>query len=156
MSRLKEILFSEYDGFADKRYKNLDKHSKFIVDDRTQSDCGADGGLLSYFCMIFADVVSENKVKVSLIDNVPLGSDVERWIKTHSAELRSSGYGADMLSFTVDEGNEAILMELSEAIDAIVARGAPRYEVPSYKYVCPRTANSLRRLAKTLCDAWST
>lgn len=34
--------------------KTLKKSSRFIIDDRSPGDIGADGELLSYFCSIFA------------------------------------------------------------------------------------------------------
>ena len=33
---LKQIFFDEYEGFADKRFKNIDSSSLFIIDDRTR------------------------------------------------------------------------------------------------------------------------
>lgn len=73
MRALKRILLDAYDGFADKRIKNLDKSSTFIVDDCNDSDIGANRKLLSYFCMIFADVKSNEKITVRLSGNVPVG-----------------------------------------------------------------------------------
>jgi hypothetical protein len=152
MDMLKSILFSEYNGFADKRIKNLAKGSRFIIDDRSTGDFGADRGLLSYFCSIFADVISQTEVKVNLYGNVPFSSEVEHWVKKYNADYNKGV--KSFLSCPVHKGREAILLELANAIASIVAPGAPKYDVPSYKYVCPRTANSLKRFVNVLLKAW--
>jgi hypothetical protein len=54
----------------------------------------------------------------------------------------------------VEQGQEGKLLELAEAFAAIVAPGKA-YGISAYKYVCPRTANSLRRLAQTSTRAWT-
>jgi hypothetical protein len=154
MSKLKRTLFDEYNGFADKRIKNLDRGNRFIVDDRVESDVGADRKLLSYFCMIFAEVLSETEVRVLLHGNVPVGERVRKWISAHGGDMQDTGL-RESLTFTVTKDRLGILGELAEAVESIVAPGAPRYEVKSYKYVCPRTAHSLRRLKQTLDRAWT-
>jgi hypothetical protein len=157
MSQLKQIFYDAYDGFADKRIKRLDRYNRFIVDDRSNSDVGANSQLLSYFCMIFADVLSESKIEVAMHGNVPSGSNVRKWISSHECEMQSDELHLnDSLSFVVDEGQQNILTELADAIESIVRYGAPRYDVPSYKYVCPRTAASLRNLKSILETAWVT
>lgn len=42
---LKQVLFDAYGGFADKRFKNLDKGRLFIIDDRGPGDEDAAGKL---------------------------------------------------------------------------------------------------------------
>jgi hypothetical protein len=149
---LKEVLFKEYRGFSDRRIKRLEKGRRFTVDDRSAEDCGADG-LLSYFCAIFADVVSSTELKVTLHGNVPDSPSVQAWVQQHGARVQQGTWGRS-LDVTIAHGQQASLRSLAEAIRSIVARGAPRYSVPSYKYVCPRTARSLERLADTLDRAW--
>jgi hypothetical protein len=154
---VKETLFAEYGGFADKRIKNIDKGKRFVADDRHYSDFGADKDLLSYFCAIFVDVVSDNEVQVTLTRNVPVGPAVTAWIAQNEATYNiGTSYLTTSLKFTVRIGEQAILSELANSIRAIVAPGAPRYAVSSYKYVCPRTASSLDRLREALDRAWGT
>ena len=152
MDSLKHVLFEEYRGFADKRIKNFEKGSIFIVDDREQRDEGAGGNSLSYFCMVFAEVLSPTHLKVTLHGNVPKGVAVETWIKEHESSLLENENKT--LEFEVVKGQQANLRALARAIRSIVAPGARRYSVPSYKYVCPRTVGSLDRLANTLDRAW--
>jgi hypothetical protein len=74
---------------------------------------------------------------------------------TPRRSLALSSKGSARLQFQVTRGSQLLLSELAQAIRAIVAAGAPRYSVPSYKYVCPRTAASLERLKAALDRAWS-
>jgi hypothetical protein len=154
MRGLKQALLDEYGAFADKRIKRIDRGHIFAVDDRGPGDIGADGNLFSYFCLVFADVISDVAVDVSLDRNLPIGSEVTEWIKRHNGTF-SESHGNAHLQFRVIRGSQHILSELAQAIRAIVAPGAPRYAVNNYKYVCPRTAASLERLKAALDRAWS-
>jgi hypothetical protein len=145
---LKRKLFDSYGGFSDKRIKNLEKGEHFIIDDRSDRDFGADRALYSYFCSMIAVVLENDKVKVVLSGNVPVSQEVYEWGVKYRADI-----GMRRLSFIIDLGNESILDELADRINAIVAPGR-QYDTPNYKYVCPRTANSLRRLTKVLTEYW--
>ena len=151
MHKLKRMLLAEYGGFADKRIKKVETGRIFIVDDRSEHDQGRDG-LPSWFCMMFADVISDNQIKLSLNGNVPRGTEVVKWLKREKLKIATGMQ--KHLQITVTPENYELLEELAEAIESIVAPGAPRYEAPSYKYVCPRTAESLRRLNGVLGKAW--
>lgn len=151
MSALKQRLFTEYGGFADGRIKDLKKSSIFIVDDRAPRDIGADGRLLGYFCSMFVDVRSEDKVTLRFTGNIPVSKRISTWVE----KAGNTSKWKEELLFTITRENMDLLDELAEAMEAIVAPDAPRYEEPSYKYVCPRTAESLRRLARTLGKEWN-
>jgi hypothetical protein len=155
MFNLKKVLYEAYDGFADKRIKKLEKGFKFIVDDRDQSDFGADKQLFPYFCMIFADVSAPDQVKVSLLGNVPDGRSVQDWLARHpSATVHASPIGQKHFEIVVTPPTLATLLDLAQALRAITAPGR-RYSVITYKYVCPRTARSLERLVAVLRRTWS-
>lgn len=149
---LKKALYEEYEGFSDKRIKRLERGSLFIVDDRSHADQGADGKLFLWFCLLFTEVVSETAVKVILRGGVPSGATVKAWIEENKSALKVTSGG--QLSFTIKPGQEGKLVELADAVAAIVAPGRG-YGSKAYKYVCPRTAESLKRLAQTLKRAWS-
>jgi hypothetical protein len=153
MRALKKILFQAYGGFSDKRIKNLDKGDRFIADDRNDSDIGADGNLRSYFCMIFVEVRSNESVTLGLSGNIPNGKNVKHWFTLNKSKVETS-INKSNLSININKGEQGFLNELAIAIDSIVAPGAPRYNVKSYKFVCPRTARSLCRLKKILDEAW--
>ena len=152
MSRLKRALFDFYGGFADKRIKNLDKGTTFIVDARSTSDLGGDRKPFATFCMVFADVVSETEVRVNLSGNIPVGAQVEAWLKEQGLTIKK--ILAPQLSIKVSQGNQGILDSLADAMMSIVVRGAPRYDVPSYKYACPQTAGALKQLKQVLDSVW--
>jgi hypothetical protein len=146
---LKQILFDSYDGFADKRIKNLDKGHLFIINDRTTRDEDAQGKLFLWFCQILAEVVDNNTVKITMGGDVPSGPLVEKWFADNGANKGNSG-----LEFTVQRGEESRLAELAYAFRAIVRPGA-RYTTKSYKHVCPRAAGSLEKLQRVLAEAWA-
>jgi hypothetical protein len=148
---LKSVLFDEYGGFADRRIRNFQKGHIFIVDDRASRDIGANRELYSYFCPIYADVITDDMVEVRLSGNVPGGPSVTNWIARHNPSSRSP-----FLEFRVARGKQKMLGDLASGMRAIVRRGAPRYDVASYKHVCPRTAASLDRLERVLDRAWKT
>ena len=149
---LKAHLFDAYGGFSDKRIKNLDKSCYFIADDRdTPRSHAADGSLFLWFCTIVVEVIDQQTVRIVLGGAPPMSDSVHEWVSEH-AEL-SSGHGQEKhITITLGLGDEARLRELADRMRAIVRLGA-RYPVPAYKFVCPRTADSLCRLADVLADA---
>ncbi|CAH8182200.1 hypothetical protein [Vibrio aestuarianus] len=151
-NELKKAFFEEYDGFSDKRIRDLSKGSIFIVDDRTTGDVGANKKLLSNFCSIFATVKSATEVEVRLSGNVPTGTSVEEWLSKNGHHLETQN--TTRLTFSVTPNNFNKIQYLASSIREIVRRGAPRYDEPSYKYICPRTADSLERLDSLLCKCW--
>ena len=152
MTLLKRALLDEYGTFADRRIKRLETGHLFIVDDRTPQDFAADRNLYPWFCSIHVDVVNESEVQVLLRGDVPIGPRVNRWIESTGAKY-ATDYSST-LEFSVRQGQQEMLSRLASAIRSITAPGAPRYSVPSYKYVCPRTAASLERLKSVLDRAW--
>ena len=63
---LKHALLKEYGAFSDKRIKNIEKGSKFFVDDRSDGGLASDGNPFGWFCTVLADVVDAHTVRVSL------------------------------------------------------------------------------------------
>jgi hypothetical protein len=155
MSHLKQVLLETYGSFADKRIKKIETGKSFIADDRGPGDYGADKDLLSYFCMVFVTVLNEELVKIGLYRNVPVSEDVKQWVSNVGGSLNPGTSMNGSLEFEVKRGQQERLLELAQSLDAIVLPGAPRYTVPSYKYVCPRTGDALRRLNSALDRAWS-
>ena len=121
----------------------------FIVDARGLGDFAANGDLYSFFCSIHVEVLNNDEIKVTLAGNIPDGSRVREWQTRHSL-IRDP-----FLEFAVKRKEQGMLGELASAMLSIVERGAPRYSVPSYKYVCPRTASCLERLKAVLDRAWA-
>ena len=155
MSHLKQVLLETYGSFADERIKKIESGRTFIADDRSPGDYGADKDLLSYFCMVFVTVLNEELVKIGLYRNVPVSEDVKRWVSKVGGDFNPGTGMNQSLESEVKRGQQERLLELAQSLDAIVVPGAPRYTVPSYKYVCPRTGNALRRLNRALGRARS-
>ena len=152
MLELKKRLFSSYNGFSDKRIKNLEKGNTFIVDDRKESDKDARNELYLHFCMVYVRVMDRESVEVELRGNVPISDNITKWANINGASI-SAGIQPS-LKFNVTPRDVIRLNELADLLLSIVQRGAPRYKVPSYKYVCPRTAKSLKKLETILKDHW--
>ena len=113
---LKGLLFDAYDGFADKRYKKLEKDASFIVDDRRQGDHDTRGQLFLWFCQMFAYVEDANTVRLSLIGGVPQSDAVSQWYAEHGAEEQSSSINYTVeIDLTPDNlgVSEALCMRLS-------------------------------------------
>lgn len=151
MPELKAVLFEAYHGFADKRVKNVDKASTFLVDDRDPGVIGADKKPLSWFCQIYAHAIADDQMVVRLT-NAPLNDKIERWAEKNGGTIKHEIM--PVLDVPIPRGKQARLDELAALMKAIVAPGAPRYEWKHYKYACPRAAKSLEKLKKVLDAAW--
>jgi hypothetical protein len=149
--KLKGFFLEEYGHFADKRIKNVDKGNTFIVDDRGPGDFGADRDLYSWFCMIFAEIVDQSTVLISLHRNVPQGDGVGEWCKKNNGRMVEPLPCNFSLTFEIKLGSQNELSRLADVFESIVSK---RYAVPSYKYVCPRIAAALKRLQGVLERSW--
>ncbi|RWE07685.1 MAG: hypothetical protein EOS23_26550 [Mesorhizobium sp.] len=147
---LKQVFLDEYGHFADKRLKKLDTASRFFVDDRTPGDYDARCKLFLWFCQIVADVKTGERVDFSLHGQVPKSTKVDAWLKANTSP---GPYNLPVI--VTNRGEQSKLLDLAAAISAITAKGAPRYDVSSYKYTCPRTAHSLKRVKAVLDKAWA-
>jgi hypothetical protein len=148
MESLKRVLLKEYGSFSDRRIKRIERGHLFIVDDRTPRDVGADRQLYLWFCTMFADVVNDTEVLVELGGGVPMSLEVRKWAYREGAELADRDAVSTRVVFSIARGEQSSLLGLASAIRAITQSGG--YSVPSYKYVCPRTASSLERLKGAL------
>ncbi len=144
MRALKQALLNEYGHFADKRIKNVDHGSAFIVDDRTSGGIASDGKPYGWFCEVTIVVTGPDKIAVMLEGRIPQGDAVQTWMQTHGISI-SRPFHKDQLKFEVGPGDAAKLKELAVAFRSIVRPGV-RYQVASYKYACPRAAGALDRL----------
>lgn len=148
---LKTTLLTEYGVFSDKRIKNIDKGSRFIVDDRDKyPSFGSGGEPFGWFCQMFADVEDADAVLLTIRGPLPKSDHVQEWIDVNEMRESSNHY-----SITLTPKNVENLCQLAEALRAIVANGAT-YDTASHKYVCPRVASCLERLSRTLSGHWAT
>ena len=145
---LKQALLDEYGHFADLRIKKIDTGDRFIVDDRTRGDYGADRQLYGWFCSMYVTVQAPDELEMWIENTLPTSPGVQRWLREAEADRYANGY-----RFAITDDNYDDLAALADAVAAIVRSGA-RYDTPAYKYVCPRTARSLRRLHRVLAHHW--
>ena len=149
---LKQHLFNTYNGFTDKRIKSLDRSDVFTADDRGKgSDFDAKRQLFYWFCQIYVRVIDDYSVAVELIDRggVPSNPEVSNLLASWNAEMEET-----RVRFVVDENSTARLEAIATGLKDIVSPGK-RYSTNWYKYVCPRTAESLLRLKAALSDYWN-
>lgn len=147
VEELRGVLFDAYDGFGDKRLKDLGRDTPFIVDDRGKGDLDAQGHLFLWFCQIWAQVEAPDRVRVTLRGGVPDGAAAAQWFQAHDAH--HSNFGLEVI---ITPANAADLETLAKSFLAITKS---RYEVKAYKYVVPRVAKSLRKLRDVLGHAWA-
>lgn len=152
---LKKLLFAEYDGFANKTWKNLEKYSRFIADGRGDADYDARKQLFLWFCAIYIDVKAHDRVEVTLSGGIPKSPAVTQWRTGLTVNVVNPPLGTERWIFEVTPENVGKLLALAAAMRSITSRGAPRYAEKAYKYVVPRTATSLERLHGVLHGHWS-
>lgn len=150
MNALKRVLLDEYGSFSDRRIRKLETGDTYIADDRRTADEDARGSLFLWFCTVIVRVVAADRVEVRLGGAVPHGPPVLRSLAANNVRWDT----ADSLTFAVGPANVRFLRSLAAAFREIVRPGGPRYSTAAYKYVCPRTAKSLDRLADSLDKAW--
>lgn len=148
---LKKVLFDAYDGFSDKRIKNLEKGDTFIVDDRESSDVGADRRLYLWFCRVFVTVLNEGEIRITFRGQLPMSEAVQDWLDWHLAikeETRPYSWYVNL-----KRGEQFTLRDLAREIISIVSSGE-RYDENAYKFVCPRLEETLLKLLSVLDRVW--
>lgn len=147
-TQLKQALFDAYDGFADKRIKNLASGNRFIVDGRTRSDLASDGNVYGWFCSIFVEVLDGSKIEMTIV-NIPTSDRVTDWLAKHSKANVRFGHRIE-----ISAGEQDILLDLANHLTDITRPGR-RYETAYYKHSVPRAAGALRRLHTVLAKVWA-
>lgn len=146
-NELKTVLFEAYDGFADKRLRDMTRDAPFLVDDRGPGDFDARKQLFLWFCQIFLRVEAADRVRLSFRGGLPMSDAVEEWFAKHGGTKTDFG-----MEVTVTMANIAALGDLADRIRAIIRRP---YDTRAYKFVVPRTAASIDQLGGVLRKAWS-
>lgn len=93
-------------------------------------------------------MIDKDKVELALRGGVPKSVRVKKWAKEMSSTLEDN-----RLEVLISAGQQNKIAELASAFRAIT-KPSTRYTISSHKYVCPRAANSLDKLAKVLDSAW--
>ena len=114
------------------------------VDDR-DGDCDIYLG----FCKMYlrmSDAQSDEFVLT--LDNVPFDDDVKAAAGELDGSWQPSRTG-ERLTLNLSASDSTGIRQLAKAIRQVVGRGR-RYLDPNWKWIAPRTAKSLERLAKAL------
>lgn len=111
------------------------------IDDRDGDD------IYPGFCDIHLKMPApEAEVFQLIMDNVPFNDEVKSVATTLGGAWNSTRTGERLvLELSVAEAEEEIIW-LAQAIRNVVAKGN-RYQDPNWKWIAPRTAKSLKRLA---------
>lgn len=147
VEELRGFIFKAYDGFADKRLKDLGRDAPFIVDDRAKGDYDAQGRLFLWFCQIQVRVETPDRVRLTFRGGTPESDAVSAWFQAHGAHYSNAG-----LEVAITPANVAELEALAKTFLAITKS---RYEVKAYKFVVPRVAKSVRKLRDVLGHVWA-
>jgi hypothetical protein len=140
--RLKRFLFNQYNGFADKRIKDISKDYAFKVDDQSSID------VHDQFCGIFVRVIADNRFMLSVTNNAPINRSIRVLLKPKKAKISTienrSSFEIELSVMDID-----FIRDLSKEIADLVFPGK-KYKDRNWKWLCPRTAGSLKLLADIL------
>jgi hypothetical protein len=100
---LKSALLAEYGHFADRRIKNIDRASRFLVDDRDHGGLASDGQPYGWFCEVIVDVLRDDKISVTLRGQIPQGNAVQAWMTKHNVQISRPFY-REQMTFEVGRG----------------------------------------------------
>lgn len=108
-----------------------------------------DGDEPSLFCSLSVTEVVGDEFKL-VCDHLPVSPEVEDLVANKAGILNRTATGAfSEVRLTVRDS--PYLRQLAKAIRRLVGRGQ-RYSDANWKWICPRTAASLERLADTLLE----
>jgi hypothetical protein len=143
MTPLRDYLLDAYNDLGDRRHRDPSQDRSIRIDDGSRSD------VPHLFCRILVQVPERNGVSFVLtMHNAPLNADAADLIRQHGGDLRETPYGPTV-TLQINLKNITFIRKLARIIRNSVGRGK-RYLDCNWKWLCPRTANSLERLADLL------
>jgi hypothetical protein len=148
---VKRVLFDDYDGFADKRLKKIERDAPFIIDDRQGGDYDARGQLFLWFCAMYAEVEEGDQVRLTLSGGVPQADAISKWFSANGGNERETFSGRQAVIIVTPDNFHELTM-LAGHFDAIIER---KYSVNAYKYVVPRVRTSLMKFHSVLTTVWN-
>ena len=143
VSSLRDHLLDSYGGYADRRIKNRSLDRPIQIDDKGPHD------VYPHFCTISARVPDRiGETLILTLQNCPCNSELMALVEKRGGTVTPSEHGPTIrLSIAVN--HVGTVASLSHAISKMTKRRR-RYSDPNWKWICPRTANSLDRLAGVL------
>jgi|GEM_PF-2354241 len=145
MSRLRDHLLDAYDGYADKRIKNRSLDRPIKINDKDSHD------VYPHYCSILVRVPDRTGEALTLpLQHCPHNPDLIALVKKHGGTAITSDHGCD-IQLNLNANQIGTVTSLANAISEVTKKGS-RYPNPNWKWTCPKTVDSLRRLAKVLKD----
>lgn len=143
MTTLRDALLDAYGGFADRRFKDRDLDLAIRVDHRGPHD------VYPYFCSISVTVPDRDGEVLHLtLQHCPAGPEVQELVDELGGTVHPADFGAT-ITLTLKLSQVPAIRRLAKAIRAVVGRGRS-YDDANFRWICPRTADSLVALAKHL------
>lgn len=143
MYELTKYIADAYVCLADRRCKNLDADRPITIDDKGLHD------VHPRFCLMAVRVAdSGDDTLILSMQHVPLTPEVRSLILDQGGTIREilSGQTAEIVLKT---NSAPFIRRLAKSIRSAVGRGK-RYDDPNWKWLCPRTADSLDRFAQVV------
>ncbi|SIO63379.1 hypothetical protein SAMN05444166_7329 [Singulisphaera sp. GP187] len=148
MTPLRDHLLDIYGGYADQRYKDRNLDLPIKVDEKGPRD------VCPSFGSIFVSVPQRTGVSLKLIlHHCPTSPEVMDLVETLGGELQPADFRPTII-LTLRSSQGPAVKRLARAIRAIIGRGRT-YDDPNLRWICPRTATSLEKLAEHLADYYS-
>lgn len=141
---LKRFLYAKYGGFGDKRVKDISGDYPFKVDDQSDKDSH------DSFCGIFVRVIAKDRFELSLSNNAPINSTIKSLVQSKGGEV-STFNNKSHIEVELSVTDIEYIRKLSKLIAGLASPGK-RYKNRNWKWLCPRTAASLDRLATVLYE----
>jgi hypothetical protein len=116
------------------------------IDDRQERDVSPG------FCQIHVTVLDPDGARVLLeLSPVPHNAEVGEVVEEHGGQVTHGPLGAT-IRLPLGPKDVRRVRDLARAIRRVTRRGQ-RYPDPNWKWICPRTADSLERFANVLSRA---
>lgn len=116
------------------------------IDDQSQGDVHLG------FCQIHLSAQRSDDTSVLLeLSPAPHDAEVEEMVNRHGGHITHGSIGAT-IQLPLGPRDARRVRDLARAIRRVTRRGQ-RYPDPNWKWICPRTADSLERFAELLARA---
>lgn len=120
--------------------------ASFRIDDRQERD------VYPGFCEIRVTVQDpEGSSALLELSPAPHSAEVGEVVERHGGQVTHEQFGTT-IRLTLVRGDAHRVRDLARAIRRVTRRGQ-RYSDPNWKWICPRTADSLERFADALSHA---
>jgi hypothetical protein len=145
MTQLRDYLLDAYGGCADKRIKDRSLDRPIQMDDKGRHD------VYQHFCSIFVKAPRQDeRTFILTLNNSPLTPKIRQLVEARGGTIaESSDPARATITIRLTTRCVSFLNQLARTYRSAVFKGR-RYADPQWKWICPRTSNSLERLAVVL------